>query len=375
MALIKLNNRSSEDNAIHGRRNLFINGSMQVDQRGLGFTMGNSATYMDRQYFCDRLWWETGGMDELVVVGSRETDAPDGFKYSSKVTVSTPETTIADDGEFAQFIYLDEAANWKHLRWGHADAKNITVTFWVKASQTGTFGFAIHSPSGDVGYGTSYSITATDTWEKKTFHIPAPTTNSSKWDRDKIARGIEFRWLFLSGSTNQAGWVDGQWVDTGTGYDGFDPSSDNNTILSTNGATFQLAGIQMEEGDQATPFEHIPYGEELFRCRRYSQVFMGDGNYSQIGGTGIALGSTLVDYPIVLSPKMRTTGTAHLYGTVQVSNASSGFACSAVGVVTQQSSSDIYSIRATTSGTTGGAAYRLESANNTTARFLVNAEI
>ena len=83
----------------------------------------------------------------------------------------------------------------------------------------------------------------------------------------------------------------------------------------------------------------------------------------------------MVDYPIVVSPKMRTTGTAHLYGTVQVSNASSGFACSAVGVVTQQSSSDIYSIRATTSGITGGAAYRLESANNTTARFLVNAEI
>jgi hypothetical protein len=330
---------------------------------------------MDRPYFVDRIWWEEGGMDELVIAGSHAEDAPDGFKYSAKVTVNTPETTVAADGEYAQLIMLDEYNNWKSLNWGVANAKNITIQFWVKSSLTGTYGFAIHAAGGDVGYGMSYTINSANTWEQKIFHVPGPTTNPSKWQRGDTDRGIEFRWHFNSGSTNQAGFVSGQWVDTATSYDGFDPAGDNNAFLTTNGATFQITGIQMEAGDVATPFEHIPYSEELMRCRRYANVLMGDENYSQIGGTGIGLGSTLVDYPITLVPKMRTRGTAHLRGTVQVSNASSAFACSAVSVVTQQSSSDIYSLRATTSGITGGAAYRLESANNNSARFLINAEI
>ena len=48
MALIKINNRSSEDNAIHGRRNLIINGAMQVAQRGTSFTSATTAYHVDR---------------------------------------------------------------------------------------------------------------------------------------------------------------------------------------------------------------------------------------------------------------------------------------------------------------------------------------
>ena len=104
-------------------------------------------------------------------------------------------------------------------------------------------------------------------------------------------------------------------------------------------------------------------------------MLLGDQNYSQIGGTGIGLGSTNIDVPITLNPKMRATPALTNSGSLQGSNASSGFALSSISLITQQSSSDVASVRGVTSGLTAGNPYRLESANNTTARVILSAEL
>ena len=41
------------------------------------------------------------------------------------------------------------------------------------------------------------------------------------------------------------------------------------TWYTTNDATFEYTGVQLEVGDTATTFEHRSYGEELARCQRY----------------------------------------------------------------------------------------------------------
>ena len=44
------------------------------------------------------------------------------------------------------------------------------------------------------------------------------------------------------------------------------------TWYTTNDATFEVTGLQLEVGSQATPFEHRSFGEELKLCQRYYQV-------------------------------------------------------------------------------------------------------
>ena len=53
MALIKINNRSSDDNAIHGRRNIFINSGFLVSQRG-DYTSATAISSAARQITVDR---------------------------------------------------------------------------------------------------------------------------------------------------------------------------------------------------------------------------------------------------------------------------------------------------------------------------------
>ena len=66
------------------------------------------------------------------------------------------------------------------------------------------------------------------------------------------------------------------------------------TWYTTNDATFEITGVQLEVGDTATSFEHRSYGEELKRCKRYALVF----NSNQAIGTGSAYNSTNININI-----------------------------------------------------------------------------
>ena len=49
--------------------------------------------------------------------------------------------------------------------------------------------------------------------------------------------------------------------------------------IATNGATFFITGVQIEEGDTATDFEHLPYQESLAMCQRYYTTSYDQGHY------------------------------------------------------------------------------------------------
>jgi hypothetical protein len=257
-----------------GNRNLIINGAMQVAQRGTSFT-NSSASFT---YKLDRfVGYNTSG----TVTYSQVADAPDDFVYSMKATVDTSST--ADQG---YFLTTFEGQNMAHLNFGSSSAKDITLSFWVKSSLTGTYNIALRTNSGDATFVKEYNINAANTWEYKTITI------TGKTDKTWATNNTNWGYLFFSYDFSSAydDGIDGQWVD------GDERGTTNQTrLIGTTGATFQITGVQLEVGDTATPFEHRSYGQELALCQRYYyEITSTDGSGYFLGNAFPASGSEIV---------------------------------------------------------------------------------
>lgn len=242
---------------IGGRRNLIINGAMQVAQRGTSFT-GTGATYR----VCDRV----RVYNDTEVTLEQSTDAPPGFSYSYKAS-ATANTT--DSAGFNAFRLPLESQSTVCSGYGTNDAKPMTLSFWVKSGKTGknSILFLHHAPSanGDAQRMISkpYTITSADTWEYKSVTIPADTV---AFDNDtSLGLSIDFNWTLQSAATGGTYQTD-SWANNATANR---MPSDQDEFITTNGDYFAITGVQLEVGPLATPFEHRSYGEELLACKRY----------------------------------------------------------------------------------------------------------
>jgi len=243
---------------IGGRRNLIINGAMQVAQRGTSFTGVSNADYtLDR--------FESGSSgSELVYDVEQSTDAPSGFSNSYKVTVTTEETTLSA-GDNMTVRYNFEGQDLQQLKKGTSDAEKVTVSFYVKSSVASTYSLELFDQDNTRVHGQKYTITSADTWEYKTITFDGDTSGSLDNDANKSMR-LQF-WLD-AGSEYTSGTQSTTWqantaserVEQSTGF------------MTTANATWQLTGVQLEVGSQTTPFEHRSYGEELALCQRYFQT-------------------------------------------------------------------------------------------------------
>ena len=244
-----------------GNRNLIINGAMTVDQRhdGSSFTIvnGNSTTGVIADRFRVN---ETSG---VVMTGQRVADAPVGFEYSSKLTVTTADSSLGST-EFHRMIQPIEGKNISNLNWGTSNAKTLTLTFYVKSSLTGQYYISVFNNVADRTLLKGYTISSADTWEKKTITIIGD--QSGTWLTTNGC-GIYLMWSLGTGATYQSNTLDA--------YQGAFAmaKSDQVNIAATNGSTFQLTGVQLEVGSAATDFEHRSYGEELLICKRYFEVY------------------------------------------------------------------------------------------------------
>ena len=68
--------------------------------------------------------------------------------------------------------------NIADLGWGTANAKTVTLSFWVYSSLTGTFGGALRNSAANRSYPFSYTISVANTWEQKSITITGETTGT-----------------------------------------------------------------------------------------------------------------------------------------------------------------------------------------------------
>ena len=243
---------------IGGRRNIIINGAMQVAQRGTSSTSGGMNT-VDRT----KLSYSGGTVTQSQESLSSGTPYTEGFhKFYRATNTSVITDTAAHYRVFRQNI---EDQNVAVSGWDYESPNSfITVSFWVRSSVSQEF--YAHINQGVDAYNFAFSIgtLSANTWTKVTKTIPGNSNLS--FDNDNSA-GVEFNIVpfwgtnFTTSSTA---------TDTWYAWDGASRVPDmTSTWATTSGATFDITGLQMEVGSKATPFEHRSFGEELALCQRY----------------------------------------------------------------------------------------------------------
>ena len=296
-------------------RNLIINGAMQVAQRGTSSTSLHTSGY----YTTDRFALVFGNEDELRVTMSQNsvTDLP-GFANSLKVQTTTAESAIAADESY-YIINRYEGQDFQQLKYGTSSALSTTLSFYVKSSVTGTFAVAIYQTDGNDIIGSTYTINSADTWEKKEITFAGNTLAAIV---DDNTNAIMIDW-FLAAGSNFTSVNNTSWGGYETGKLAFGHGT--NAVATTTNATWEITGVQWELGEQATPFEHRSFHDELARCQRYYWQVAGA---SQIVGQGFYYSTSEFDCIVNLPQTMRAAPTftsSNNSGDFQVTNISDAF--------------------------------------------------
>ena len=280
-------------------RNKIINGAMEIDQRNSG-----SAVTISDQYTLDR-WSAYENTDGTFTV-QRSTDAPTGFVNSLLASITSADSSLSTNQQAIPCRQWLEGTIIRDLAWGTANAKPITVSFWVKSSITGTYGFTISNDAGDHVYGQTYTISTANTWEYKTATIPGPTGGT--WPTT-TGRGAIITWSLGAGSGVTIA-SNGSWITPASATAVYAVVGQTN-VVATNGASWYITGVQLETGSVATPFELRPYGIELQLCQRYFWAEPASSfHVSILDGGSSEYPAAWVSHPV----EMRTTPTTSFIG-------------------------------------------------------------
>ena len=206
-------------------RNLIINGEFQVWQRG---TSSSSVGY------------NTADRWRLHLSGASAT--------ASQGTFANGQTAVPGNPQFYMALNVTTGNDNAGLQYRHEGTQQLngevyTLSFWAKSATPATMTVSSHSydASADVDDDNTVSpstFTPTSSWLKFTFKI----THSSIPNLVAYANGdYTLMSIGQGSSTSTAAWK------------------------------LDLALVQFEKGEQATPFEHRSFGDELQRCQRYHQ--------------------------------------------------------------------------------------------------------
>ena len=261
MALSKVNPNLITNGG--SRKNLIINGAMQVAQRGTSFTGLTSG----QQYVSDRF------ENQLSSAGTFTFDntstAPDGFSNSQRMNCTTAFSVAS--GTYLIFRHDIEGQNLQEAAFGTSAAKQMTLSFWCRSTKTGSLSVVVRQPdASNRMFSKNVTINTADTWEKKTILIPADTGGTINNDNGS---GLQVAWWLNGGSTYGGGSEQTAW---GTQTHTNKYTGTINLGASTSDQ-FYLTGVQLEVGSIATDFEHRTYAESLLACQRYFEV-VADGS-------------------------------------------------------------------------------------------------
>jgi predicted secreted protein len=336
-------------------KNRIINGNMVIDQRNSGAAVSVATTV----YTLDR-WQAFGQAADGVFSVQQDSSAPAGFTNSMKVTVTTADASIGSTQSYSMTQNI-EGYNVADFEFGSAGAKTTTLSFWVNSSLTGTFGGSYRNDGNTRSYPFTYSISAANTWEKKSVTIPGDT--SGTWLKT-TGQGLRVAFGFGQG-TDRAGTA-GAWA--AANYIGV---TGQTQLIGTLNATWYVTGVQVEIGNVDTPFQTASGNSiqgELAMCQRYYWRVNANEAYSPYGA-GSAQATTTHHSIIYFPTIMRTKPSSIDFSALNVLNV--GVAGYAVTALTQSEGNIKASFVTATvaSGLTAGSFYAL-SANATSNGYL-----
>ena len=358
---------------IGGRRNLVINGAMQVAQRGTSSTTSND-------YAVDRFIHNFNGTDEAptfaqVDVGSSDLPFTKGLTKALKVTNGN-QTSGAGAADRIRIEHMIEAQNIRNSGWNYTSSSSyITLSFYVKSSVAQNFYGRLSTSDGTAqAYIFETGSLTADTWTKITKTVPG---NSNITINNDNGRGLIFN-ITLFGGTDQTGTITlNQWAAFSSSTRSPDYTS---TWYTTNDATFEITGVQLEVGPQATPFEHRSYQEELNLCKRYYQQYPegphADNFICVPSAVCVCNNTTTFYYCPTLNPTMRSSPSFSTSGNFRVNGTSSvnNVAVTGIGVY-HNGAATPYQYGTVASGLTAGQAIALSVNNDATAYIAYSAEL
>ena len=300
-------NISSVGGGALSHRRMNINGAVLINQRGnkTGLTVSGAPHYVVdrfRHYF-------TEGTFSI----SQENDAPagTGFTKSLKIQCTTADTS-QDAGAVHNLTYPFEGQDLQGLAKGTSGAKQLAVQFWCKAYQTGTFTISLFDEDNMRFTNQNFTISASNTWEKKELVFPADTTGTITAD-NSASLNLDIK--LAAGSNSTSGSLQTAWAANTTANSAVGQTVN---IADNTNNNFYITGLQIEMGNVHTDFEHRSFAEELTLCHRYyyklkpaASAYFGAG-FSYNSNTFICH----IDFPVIMRANvtaLEQTGTADHY--------------------------------------------------------------
>ena len=346
-----------------GFRNRIINGGMTIDQRNAGASVTASTTAA-WVYTLDRWSYIASQASKFTIQqNAGSVTPPAGFTNYLGVTSSA--ATSVGSGDYFIIRQAIEGFNTADLGWGTANAKTVTLSFWVRSSLTGTFGGSLQNNAGNRSYPFSYTISAANTWEYETITITGDTAGTWLTNNES---GIRLCFGLGLGSTysGTAGAWAGSELYSSTGA---------TSVVGTNGATFYITGVQLEVGSTATSFDYRPFGTELALCQRYAIRYAGEQVYELIGIIFTESStSTILIMPLPVF--MRTTPSVSFSTLRIVENQGATATVTAVNTKGSEGGNKVAFLNPTAaSGLTASRSGWLSANNSTSAFLLLSAEL
>jgi hypothetical protein len=373
---------SGLENAGGNFKNLLVNGDYQIWQRGT-----SAATVTDSSsagtYLADRwqTWEDTGGTitQEQSALDNDDFETT-GMRNALLVKCTGTDSSIGA-AEFAFITQKIEAQNCQGLKWGTDNAKDVTLSFWVKSNLAATFTAVLRKPDSTYYYiPKEYTIASANTWQKVTLTYGPDDTNGSviKASSGNIVNdngeGIWVQFSLALGSNFHG--TAGSWVSAVSGLG----TSNQTNFMSSTSNNFYLTGVQLEAGSGASDFEHLPFDVQLDRCMRYCNVMNGThevvANYSTLAPgyvTASTQGYFTVVHPVPmrLAPSETTSADSDF---VVADGAGSSIATTGIAV-NQAGSNRTLLLATVSSGLTAGRASAMLYNNKTTATLTLDAEL
>ena len=285
-------------------RNMLINGAMNLAQRSVSVTGLGAAS----GYFTLDRWKILRDATAGRFTMTQTADGPNGISANClKLDCTTADTSIAA-GEHLILRQPMEGQNLQRIGKGVAGAKELTVSFYVKANAAFDFGCELFDVTAERQCNKLFSTT-TD-WVRHEITFPADVDDGSSPFNDDNTNELELNfWLhagstFTSGTLNSAAFNNLQSQNRAVGIDSFFSSTNNN---------FFITGVQLEVGPVATEFEQEDISNTIAKCQRYFQILAkhGSGSGGGVATVGMAAmyNSGYMTCPLTFPVQMRTFGT------------------------------------------------------------------